>query len=124
MKRVCTLLTCAMLWSATAFTPAQQRSTVSNDFVVTLDGLRWQELFGGMQGEMLTRAAGGIGNAAPVEQRFGGATPEERREKMMPFFWSILAKQGQVFGDATRNSVARVTNGLLFSYPGYNEILS
>ena len=116
-------LACAILLSA-AFMPARQPPPISNVFLVTMDGLRWQELFGGMQAEMLTKAAGGIGAAAPVEQRFGGATPEERREKMMPFFWSVVAKQGQVFGDPSRNSVARVTNGLRFSYPGYNEILT
>jgi len=105
-------------------TPAQPRAPISNVLLVTLDGLRWQELFGGLQADMLTKQAGGIGAAAPVEQRFGGTTPEQRRERMMPFFWSVIAKQGQVFGDPSRNSHARVTNGLLFSYPGYNEILS
>lgn len=116
-------LACAILLSA-AFMPARQRPPIANVFLVTMDGLRWQELFGGMQAEMLTKAAGGVGTAAPVEQRFGGPTPEERREKMMPFFWSVVAKQGQVFGDPSRSSLARVTNGLLFSYPGYNEILT
>jgi hypothetical protein len=124
MMRRSTLLTCAILLTGLAITPAQQRPAVSNVLLVTLDGLRWQELFGGLQTEMLTKAAGGIGTAAPVEQRFGGTTPEERREKMMPFFWKVVATQGQVFGDPSRDSHARVTNGLLFSYPGYNEILS
>lgn len=113
-----------MLLGGLAVTPAQQPAPISNVLLVTLDGLRWQELFGGLQADMLTKQAGGIGAAAPVEQRFGGTTPEQRREKMMPFFWNVIAKQGQVFGDPSRNSHARVTNGLLFSYPGYNEILS
>jgi hypothetical protein len=34
-----------------------------------------------------------------------------------------VAAKGQVFGDADRNSLARVTNGLWFSYPGYAEML-
>jgi hypothetical protein len=42
----------------------------------------------------------------------------------MPFLWTVIAKQGQVFGDAEAGSVSRVTNGLRFSYPGYNEMLS
>ena len=33
-----------------------------------------------------------------------------------------MAKRGQIFGNQTRGSVARVTNGLAFSYPGYNEM--
>ena len=113
-----------MLLGGLAVTPAQQPAPISNVLLVTLDGLRWQELFGGLQADMLTKQAGGIGAAAPVERRFGGTTPEQRRERMMPFFWNVIAKQGQVFGDPSRNSHARVTNGLLFSYPGYNEILS
>jgi dienelactone hydrolase len=36
----------------------------------------------------------------------------------------VLAKQGQLYGNADRGHVARVTNGRNFSYPGYNEILS
>ncbi|HEV3484228.1 MAG TPA: hypothetical protein VG106_02395, partial [Vicinamibacterales bacterium] len=88
------------------------------------DGLRWQELFGGMHRDLLTREGGGVRDATAVERRFGGATAAERREKLLPFFWTVVAKQGQVFGDAERGSVARVTNGLRFSYPGYNELLS
>ena len=42
----------------------------------------------------------------------------------MPFLWTVIAKVGQVFGDPSKGSDARVTNGLRFSYPGYNEILS
>jgi hypothetical protein len=124
MKRLLTALTCTIVLAGLAITPAQQRPPISNVLLVTLDGLRWQELFGGLQADMLTKEAGGIGTAAPVQQRFGGTTPEQRREKILPFFWNIIAKQGQVFGDPSRNSHARVTNGLLFSYPGYNEILS
>ena len=42
----------------------------------------------------------------------------------MPFLWTVVAKNGQVFGDPSKGSDARVTNGMRFSYPGYNEILS
>jgi hypothetical protein len=98
--------------------------TVSNVLVVTLDGMRWQEVFGGMTADLLTPKAGGVSDAARVQARFGGATPEERREKLLPWLWTSMAKQGQVFGDPSKGSIARVTNGLRFSYPGYNEILS
>ena len=42
----------------------------------------------------------------------------------MPFLWGTVARQGQVFGDPAADSIARVTNGLRFSYPGYNEMLT
>src|SRR5262249_24293979 len=46
------------------------------------------------------------------------------REALMPFLWNVIARRGQVFGNQTKGSIARVTNGRNFSYPGYNEILT
>jgi hypothetical protein len=117
---------CAALLALAALLPegVQAQRPADNVFLVTMDGLRWQEVFGGMQADMLTREGGGVRDPKPVEQQFGGATPEARRAKVLPFFWSTIATHGQVFGDASRGSVARVTNGLLFSYPGYNELLA
>ena len=80
-----------------------------------MDGMRWQELFGGMAAALLTKKEGGVSDPTPTEKRFGGATPDERRGKLMPFFWTTVAAKGQVFGDASRGSIARVTNGLRFS---------
>ena len=42
----------------------------------------------------------------------------------MPFLWTTLADKGQIYGNVDRNSPARVTNGLNFSYPGYNELFT
>jgi hypothetical protein len=112
------------LWVAIVLSSAAQVRPVENVFLVTLDGMRWQEVFGGMAEEFLTKDAGGVGDPAPSRARFGAATPEARREKLMPFLWTVVARQGQIFGDPSRDSVARVTNGLRFSYPGYNELLS
>src|SRR5207248_3261970 len=41
---------------------------------------------------------------------------------LLPFVWGTIAKQGQIFGDPTAKSTARITNGLKFSYPGYSEM--
>ena len=35
-----------------------------------------------------------------------------------------MAREGQILGDPSKDSLVRVTNGLLFSYPGYNELLT
>jgi hypothetical protein len=114
------LIGCAALAAAVP----QQRPAVTYVLLVTLDGMRWQEVFGGMQSSLLTKDGGGIGDPKPVAARFDGPSNEARREKLMPFFWTVIAKQGQVFGDPGHGSTARVTNGLRFSYPGYNELLS
>jgi hypothetical protein len=105
---------------------ARQQVPIEHVLLVTMDGLRWQELFGGLQTDLLTPEAGGVDEevAGVFRSRFGAGTPEARREKLMPFFWTTIARSGQVFGDASRGSEARLTNGLRFSYPGYNEILT
>ncbi|HUJ71996.1 MAG TPA: alkaline phosphatase family protein, partial [Verrucomicrobiae bacterium] len=51
-------------------------------------------------------------------------TPEARREALLPFFWTEIARHGQIFGNRAKGSVVAVTNGRRFSYPGYNEILT
>ena len=47
-----------------------------------------------------------------------------RRRMLLPFLWTVVAAQGQLFGDQPHGSVARVTNGFDFSYPGYSEMLT
>ena len=103
---------------------AKDGSFARNVFVVTMDGLRWQEVFGGLQADLLTKDGGGVRDATTSQSRFGGATAEARREKLMPFLWTVIARTGQIFGDAARNSPSRVTNTMRFSYPGYNELLA
>jgi hypothetical protein len=105
---------------------ARQEAPAASVIVVTLDGMRWQEVFGGLSSELVSKDGGGVSEAdAPaLQQQYGGLTAEVRREKLMPFLWGTVARQGQIFGDASRNSTARVTNGLRFSYPGYNELLT
>jgi len=119
------LVSC-LVAAAAILAAAQTPQPAANVLVVTMDGMRWQEVFGGLQSELLTKEAGGISEeaAATATRRFGAASPEERRQKLMPFFWSVIAKRGQIFGDPKHSSVARVTNGLWFSYPGYNEMLT
>ena len=102
--------------------PAEQRQT-ENILLVTLDGLRWQEFFGGCDESLLSKEAGGVRDVPALRQRFFRDTPEERRATLLPFVWKTLATQGQIFGDATLGGSVTVTNGLFFSYPGYSEIL-
>ena len=102
-----------------------------NVLVVTLDGVRWQELFGGAQPDLVDKKLGGVADLENTRARFVRATStgastskDEARRAVMPFFWTTIATKGQVFGDPGNNSAARVTNGLWFSYPGYNEMLA
>jgi hypothetical protein len=92
--------------------------------IVTLDGLRWQELFGGAQPELISKPAGGVADTASTLRRYWRETAEARREALMPFLWGVVAGRGRILGDSAGGSIVRVSNGKRFSYPGYNELLS
>jgi len=94
-----------------------------NVVLITTDGLRWQEVFGGADEQLLTKEAG-VSAPADLKRELWRETPEARREALLPFLWTVLAREGQIYGNPARGSLARVTNGFNFSYPGYNEILS
>lgn len=96
-----------------------------NVVLIVTDGLRWQEIFTGADPALLDEKHGGIW-ASPEKLRseFRNDDPTECRKKLFPFLWGVVARQGQIFGNQNKGSVARVTNGLAFSYPGYNEMLT
>ncbi|MFG0261100.1 MAG: hypothetical protein ACF788_01750 [Novipirellula sp. JB048] len=94
-----------------------------NVVLVALDGLRWQELFTGADASLINRDAGNVRDVAGLKERFWRDTPRQRRQQLMPFFWSQIAKAGIVFGDPAAVSYAALTNTRHFSYPGYSEML-
>ncbi len=105
---------------AALVSPAIARET-ENVVLVTMDGLRWQELFGGADERLMQDV--GAEERVRIKQRYNAETAEARRMALMPFFWSKIATEGQVLGDPSKGSTVKVTNGHDFSYPGYNELL-
>ena len=103
--------------------PARGAEASPRVVLVTLDGLRWQELFGGAQEKFFDERAGGVRDLPGLRARYWRDTPEARREALLPFLWQVMARQGQVFGDPQAGSPAKLTNGKKFSYPGYSEML-
>jgi hypothetical protein len=95
-----------------------------NVVLVTTDGLRWQEVFRGADESLINAENGGVADPSSLRREFWQESPAARREALMPFLWTTVARQGQVFGNVDRNSRARVTNGKNFSYPGYNELFT
>ena len=94
-----------------------------NVVLIVSDGLRWQEVFQGADPLLLDAKNGGNWvEEAELKSRYWRETPQERRQLLFPFIWGTVAKQGQIFGNRTQGSDAHVTNGLAFSYPGYNEM--
>lgn len=95
-----------------------------NVILVVSDGLRWQEVFLGADSLLVFGDPDAMGGAAAdTRRRFWRATVAERRKALMPFVWGAMARDGQLFGNRDLGSGMRVTNGMNFSYPGYNEML-
>ncbi|MCC6243709.1 MAG: hypothetical protein IT353_12775 [Gemmatimonadaceae bacterium] len=108
----------------TATTPPARATTMppTSAYVILVmtDGLRWQEFFGGADASLMG-PAGRVGDTLALRTAFWRDTPVARRETLMPFMWHTMATRGQIFGDSTVGSIALLTNGLKFSYPGYSE---
>lgn len=96
------------------------QNKTENIILVTLDGYRWQELFGGADKKWMTKKF--VGNVDELKKQYWAETPEERRQKLMPFLWSTVRTKGTLIGNRTQGSKMAVTNGYKFSYPGYSEI--
>ena len=95
-----------------------------NVILVTLDGMRWQEVFGGAEAALISKEHGSVANTNALRKTYWRETPEARRAELLPFVWGEIAKRGQLWGNTNKSSVVKVSNGLNFSYPGYNEMLS
>jgi hypothetical protein len=96
-----------------------------NLLLVTIDGLRWQEASRGLDESFIKPDDP---QKSALLQQFGSDTTLDaklsKREKLLPFLWQVVAKEGVVLGDRDTGSTMQVANDRWFSYPGYNELLS
>src|SRR3954453_12631026 len=88
------------------------------------DGLRWQEVFRGADPALMNKDTGGVKDVPRVRMKYWRKSEHERRAALLPFLWTTLVSQGQIYGNHELHSVAYVTNRLNFSYPGYSEALT
>jgi hypothetical protein len=117
------LLAALLLPAAQAQSPPPLKTR--NVVLIVSDGVRWQEVFTGADATLLNEKDGGIWDKEEdLRREFWRTDASERRKALFPFLWTTVAAHGQIFGNQTRGSIARVTNGLAFSYPGYNEMLT
>ncbi len=95
-----------------------------NVILITLDGLRSEEVFNGADQRLMVKE-NGVEDPSQLEQQFWRESPKERREILLPFLWErCSSEEGWIAGDLNLDSVVSVTNDQYFSYPGYNEILT
>jgi len=91
--------------------------------LITMDGLRWKELFTGADSLLIAHAQY-VQDSAALKSKFWRADPQARRKALMPFVWDSIATFGQLYGNREYDNKVDLTNQHFFSYPGYNEILT
>src|SRR6185295_9079790 len=79
-------------------------------FVMT-DGLRWEEVFRGADADIMDAEHGGVADVPALKHDFWRDALEERRQVLMPFLWTTVARHGQIYGNRDGGSDALVTNG-------------
>ncbi|MBS9767775.1 MAG: phosphoglyceromutase [Flavobacteriaceae bacterium] len=118
------LLAITTIFSCSEVKKKKQHTDKSTHKVVwiTLDGLRWQELFGGAD-SLIMNDKRFVKNIENLKEKFHRPTREERRKTLFPFIWNTVAKEGVIYGNRWKGSKVNLTNSMHFSYPGYSEIL-
>ena len=102
---------------------AQPGARTRHLFVITIDGFRWQEVFTGAD-PLLVQNQEYVRDTALTRERYWDSTAEGRRQKLLPFFWTTIAKNGRLYGNRLLGNKMNVKNFYKISYPGYNEIFT
>ena len=97
---------------------------VENIIIITTDGFRWQELFKGMDSAIANNSKFNQGDSSYIFETYWSNDENERRKKLMPFFWGTVVNQGQVYGNRKFDNKVDNANPYRFSYPGYSEIMT
>jgi hypothetical protein len=118
LKRI---IACFLALIAVELTNAQHKT--ENLVIVTLDGMRWQEVFKGVDEVLMNDSVYNRG-IDEMKQKFWAGSEEERRKKLFPFLWNTVATQGQLYGNRKYDNKIDNSNPYWFSYPGYNEIFT
>jgi hypothetical protein len=115
-----------LLFLLAAMSPAlfAQKQRTSKLIIVTFDGYRWKDLFRGADSAYLFGKQFNSQDSAGRIRKFWAKDMNKRREKLMPFFWNTIAKNGQVYGNRDLGNNVNVKNRYWFSYPGYNEMFT
>lgn len=114
------VLMIALVHAAGAQAPPRHTRNV---VLIVPDGVRWQEVFRGAE-RALVGPDGGVSDTTALLRAFWRESAGERRRALLPFLWETIAQEGQVIGNPADGDTTVVTNGLKFSYPGYNEMLA
>src|SRR5690349_5559970 len=107
----------ALFASFNLFGQTPDSATGQHVFIITIDGLRWQELFNGAD-ERIIDEGKYVSDTSIVKEMYWDNETTERRKKLMPFLWNVVAKKGQIYGNRNYGNMMNVANRYKFSYPG------
>ena len=94
----------------------------ANVVIVTLDGLRWQEVYRGADSTLINSQY--TDDKPTVKKQFWAESFVDRRQMLFPFIWSTIVRKGQLYGNRDAGSKDEVANPYYFSYPGYSELFT
>lgn len=113
----CLLTACSLFAQPADSLPA------GNVFIITIDGLRWQELFNGADKQIINEGLY-VADTGIVNDMYWDADTLERRRKLLPFIWNVVARKGRIYGNRNYGNKMNVANRYKFSYPGYSEMFT
>ncbi len=97
-----------------------QKRQTENLVIMALDGMRWQEVFGGVD-SVLMKDPAFTKNRSKMKKEFWDNNKVERRKKLFPFLWNTIGEQGQLYGNRNIGNHVNVANPYKFTYPGFSE---
>jgi hypothetical protein len=103
---------------------AQKGKKQLNVIIVSIDGLRWKEIFQGAEKQLMTNKKYISQDSSDLFKKYWSEDQLQRRSKLMPFVWGNLAKAGQLYGNRELGNYVNVKNTYWFSYPGRSENLT
>ena len=112
-----------ILLSSFLTTTAQLSSKTKNVFIVTIDGIRWQEIFKGADPSIIDNCRY-TADVDLAKLMYLDSSAEQNRKKLLPFLWNVIVRKGQLYGNRLYKNNVNVSNEYKFSYPGYNEIFT
>ena len=91
-----------------------------NILMVGWDGVRWQEIFTGIDSSLMNDPAF-TKRASGMKSLYWDDDVNVRRKKLFPFFWSTIAQSGQLYGNRTIGNKVDVSNPYNITGPGFTE---
>ncbi|MBL0233133.1 MAG: alkaline phosphatase family protein [Chitinophagaceae bacterium] len=105
------------------YSTSESTPVAKNLVIITLDGIRWQDVFKGADSSILNDPDYND-DTAISKLLYWNSDLAERRKLLMPFLWKVMAKKGQMMGNRDLGNNFNISNFYGISYPGYNEMFT